>query len=82
MTVYARRYRHSLESLKWFLVWASAKTDDGGAIRAIADSCGEFMDDRTIEFSRVLGSLDDAANYVIPKSFVVYARKPLSWRAG
>ena len=82
MTVYARRYRHSLESLKWFLVWMSARTEDGGVIRAIADSCGDFMDDRTIEFSSVLGALDDAANYVIPKSFVVYARKPLSGRAG
>jgi len=82
MTVYARRYRHSLESLKWFLVWMSARTEDGGAIRTVADSCGDFMDDRTIEFSSVLGALDDAANYVIPKSFVVYARKPLSWRAG
>jgi ubiquinone/menaquinone biosynthesis C-methylase UbiE len=81
LTVYARRYRHSLEALRWFLVWMNVKARDGTLFKTISEACSSFVDERTVEFSRVVGSIDDVANYVIPKSFVVYARKPLSRRA-
>ena len=78
LRIYARRYRHSLESLRWLLIWTSV--DDNGAVRRISDTWEDFLTDRTVEDSGVLRFIDDIGNHVLPKSMVIYARKPVSGR--
>src|SRR4030042_1210277 len=45
LQIYARRYRHSLESLRWLLIWMSV--EDGGAVKSISDAWDDFLTDRT-----------------------------------
>ena len=78
LRTYARRYRHSLESLRWLLIWMSV--EDEGAVKSISDTWEDFLTDRTVEDSRVLRFIDDIGNHVLPKSMVLYARKPNSGR--
>lgn len=79
LQIYARRYRHSLESLRWLLIWMSV--EDGGAVKRISDTWEDFLTDRTVEDSAVLRFIDDIGNHVLPKSMVLYARKPNSGRS-
>jgi len=84
LRIYARRYRHSLESLRWFLIWMSVEDGGavGGAVKRLSDTWEDFLTDRTVEDSRVLRFIDDIGNHVLPKSMVVYARKPGSGGLG
>jgi len=78
LQIYTRRYRHSLESLRWLLIWMSV--EDEGAVKSISDTWEDFLTDRTVEDSAVLRFIDDIGNHVLPKSMVLYARKPNSGR--
>ena len=80
LQIYARRYRHSLESLRWFLIWASVENE--GVVKRVSDTWEDFLIDRTVEDSRLLRFIDDVGNHVLPKSMVLYARKPSSRRSG
>lgn len=71
-SVYARRYRHSLESPYWFL-WTGS--NEGSARWVLSNAWREFVDGRASEGSRLIARLEDAANHLVPKSVVFYARK-------
>jgi ubiquinone/menaquinone biosynthesis C-methylase UbiE len=70
--VYARRFRHSLETLYW-LLWLGAP--DGGLRRRLSAAWRDFVGERSAEGSHVLTRVEDAGNRVLPKSAVFYARK-------
>jgi len=72
-SVYARRYRHSLESPYWFL---SMGSNERSARRALSSGWREFVDGRASEGSRFMAWVEEAANHIVPKSAVFYARKP------
>ena len=57
--------------------------DEGGHIHKLRTyPMGDFLIDRTVEDSRLLRLIDDVGNHVLPKSMVLYARKPSSRRSG
>jgi SAM-dependent methyltransferase len=76
--VYARRYRHSLESPYWFL-WMGAK--EGSLRKRLSAAWRDFLDAKTAEGSHLLDRLEGAGNLILPKSLVVYARKVDEGRA-
>ncbi len=71
--VYAERRRHGLETPFWLL---AVGANGGGVRRGAAKAWRGFLDGRSAEGSRLLTRLESAANLVVPKSVVVYARKP------
>ena len=79
LTPYARRRRHSLESLYWLLLFAGGKPDSrGGAL----DLYEEFIERKTTEGSAALRWMERIGDRVLPKSLVVYCRKPVERRPG
>jgi len=70
--VYARRFRHSLETPYW-LLWLGAQ--DGGVRRRLSAAWKDFLGDRSAEGSHVLTRVEDVGNRILPKSAVFYARK-------
>jgi hypothetical protein len=70
--VYARRFRHSLETPYW-LLWLGAP--DGGARRRLSAAWKDFLDARSAESSHLLMRVEDMGNRILPKSAVFYARK-------
>jgi SAM-dependent methyltransferase len=75
--VYARRYRHSLESLYWFLLVGA----ENGSVRRLSAAWRRFLDEKTAEGSHLLGRIEGMGNFILPKSFVLYARKAGQGRA-
>lgn len=72
---YAVRYRHSLESLYWLV--AAFSGSDLAHPAALVRSLRSFLDSETGRGSRLINWLDRVGNNVLPKSVVIYARKPL-----
>ncbi len=70
--VYARRFRHSLETPYW-LLWLGAP--DGGVRRRLSAVWRDFLGDRSADGSHVIERVEDMGNRVLPKSAVFYARK-------
>jgi SAM-dependent methyltransferase len=70
--VYARRFRHSLETPYW-LLWLGAK--DGGVRRRLSAAWKDFLDERAAAGSHVLTRLETLGDSLLPKSAVFYARK-------
>jgi len=72
---YAVRYRHSLEVLYWLshIAFWSDWGEQGPVTRRLRDA----LDSQRARCSRVLSVLDDAGNRLLPKSIVVYSRRPL-----
>jgi ubiquinone/menaquinone biosynthesis C-methylase UbiE len=72
--VYARRFRHSLETPYW-LLWLGAK--DGGVRRRLAAAWKDFLGERAADGSHVLARVESFGDTVLPKSAVFYARKSI-----
>ncbi len=75
---YAVRYRHSLETLYWLshiAFWS-----DWGKQGPITRAFRRVLDSERARGSRIVTAIDDIGNRILPKSIVVYSRKPL--RAG
>jgi SAM-dependent methyltransferase len=70
--VYARRFRHSLETPYW-LLWLGAR--DGGLRRRLSAAWRDFLGERSAEGSHLLTRIEDGGNRILPKSAVFYARK-------
>jgi ubiquinone/menaquinone biosynthesis C-methylase UbiE len=76
LTPYAVRYRHSLETVYWLshiAFWS-----DWGKQGPITKRFRQLLDSGTARSLRAVTWLDDVGNRVLPKSIVVYARKPLA----
>jgi|GEM_PF-116153 len=72
---YAVRYRHSLETLYWLshvAFWS-----DWGKQGPITRVFRRALDSQRARQSRIVTALDDVGNRILPKSIVVYSRKPL-----
>lgn len=72
---YAVRYRHSLETAYWLshvAFWS-----DWGKQGPITSVFRRVLDSQQTRKSRIISALDDIGNRVLPKSIVVYSRKPL-----
>lgn len=72
---YAVRYRHSLETLYWLshiAFWS-----DWGKQGPITRVFRKALDSQRARKSRIVSALDDIGNRLLPKSIVVYSRKPL-----
>jgi hypothetical protein len=70
------RYRHSLETLYWLshiAFWS-----DWGKQGPITRVFRKALDSQRTRASRIVSALDDIGNRVLPKSIVVYSRKPMS----
>ncbi len=77
---YAVRYRHSLETVYWLshiAFWS-----DWGKQGPITRAFRNVLDSGRARQSRIVSALDDAGNRILPKSIVVYSRKPLHARDG
>jgi len=75
---YAVRYRHSLETLYWLshvAFWS-----DWGKQGPITGAFRRVLDSPRARASAIVSAIDDIGNRVLPKSIVVYSRKPA--RAG
>jgi SAM-dependent methyltransferase len=71
---FAVRYRHSLETLYWLshvAFWS-----DWGKQGPITRVFRRVLDSQTTRQSRIVTALDDIGNRILPKSIVVYSRKP------
>ncbi|MDP9238162.1 MAG: methyltransferase domain-containing protein [Chloroflexota bacterium] len=71
---YAVRYRHSLETLYWLshvAFWS-----DWGKQGPITGAFRRLLDSQRTRKSRIVSALDDIGNRILPKSIVVYSRKP------
>ena len=69
------RYRHSLETLYWLshiAFWS-----DWGKQGPITRVFRRALDSQRRAQSRIVTALDDIGNRILPKSIVVYSRKPL-----
>jgi ubiquinone/menaquinone biosynthesis C-methylase UbiE len=75
LTPYAVRYRHSLETLYWLshVAFWSEWGQQGPVTRFFRRA----LDSNVSRQSRVVTALDDIGNRILPKSIVVYSRKPL-----
>jgi ubiquinone/menaquinone biosynthesis C-methylase UbiE len=73
LEMYAQRFRHSLETPYW-LLWLGA--GEGGVRRRASAAWKDYLAVKSAEGSRTLAGLEGAGNLVLPKSAVVYARKP------
>jgi predicted SAM-dependent methyltransferase len=72
---YAVRYRHSLETMYWLshiAFWS-----DWGKQGPITRVFRRALDSQRGRESRIVSALDDIGNRILPKSIVVYSRKPL-----
>jgi hypothetical protein len=72
---YAVRYRHSLETLYWLshvAFWS-----DWGKQGPITRVFRRVLDSQATRQSRIVTAIDDIGNRILPKSIVVYSRKPL-----
>ena len=72
---YAVRYRHSLETLYWLL---RIGMHDEWKERPITKSFRRFLNARSTRNSAFFNRLEELGNYIIPKSIVLYGRKPNS----
>lgn len=73
---YAVRYRHSLETAYWLshvAFWS-----DWGKQGPITSVFRRVLDSQQTRKSRIVSALDDVGNRILPKSIVVYSRKPLA----
>lgn len=71
---YAVRYRHALETLYWLshiAFWS-----DWGKQGPITRVFRKALDSQRARKSAIVTALDDMGNRVLPKSIVVYSRKP------
>ncbi|MBI2724430.1 MAG: methyltransferase domain-containing protein [Chloroflexi bacterium] len=73
---YAVRYRHSLETLYWMshIAFWSEWGKQGPITRVFR----RVLDSQRTRRSRIVTVLDDIGNRALPKSIVVYSRKPLA----
>lgn len=72
---YAVRYRHSLETAYWLshiAFWS-----DWGKQGPITSAFRKILDSQRARGSKIITALDDIGNRALPKSIVVYSRKPL-----
>ncbi|HXF50060.1 MAG TPA: methyltransferase domain-containing protein [Dehalococcoidia bacterium] len=74
LTPYAIRYRHGLETLYWLV--HVLLHEDWGQLGPVAGALRRFLDSPRSRESALVNALDDVANRLLPKSIVVYARKP------
>lgn len=74
VTPYAVRYRHGLETLYWLV--HVLLHEDWGELGPVARALRRFLDSPRTRASALMNGLDDVANRLLPKSIVVYARKP------
>jgi hypothetical protein len=72
---YAVRYRHSLETVYWLI---RIGMHDEWRERPVTKSFRRFLDARSTRHSTFFNRLEELGNYVIPKSIVLYGRKPNS----
>ena len=73
---YAVRYRHALETMYWLshiAFWS-----DWGKQGPITRVFRQALDSTRARQSKIVTLLDDIGNRILPKSIVVYSRKPLS----
>ena len=73
---YAVRYRHSLETVYWLshvAFWS-----DWGKQGPITGAFRRILDSQSARKSRIVSAIDDLGNRVLPKSIVVYSRKPVA----
>ena len=70
---FARRRRHSLESLYWLLAFALG---EGAPESRISSAWEDFVERKTQEDSRALRFVERIGDRVLPKSLVIYASKP------
>jgi ubiquinone/menaquinone biosynthesis C-methylase UbiE len=72
---YAVRYRHSLETLYWLshVAFWSEWGQQGPITRVFRRA----LDSTRARQSSIISALDDIGNRILPKSIVVYSRKPL-----
>jgi len=76
---YAVRYRHSLETVYWLshvAFWS-----DWGKQGPITSAFRRILDSQRARRSAIVTALDDIGNRILPKSIVVYSRKPLHERS-
>jgi len=76
---YAVRYRHSLETIYWLshvAFWS-----DWGKQGPITSVFRRILDSQRARQSSIVTALDDIGNRILPKSIVVYSRKPLHERS-
>jgi SAM-dependent methyltransferase len=76
---YAVRYRHSLETVYWLshvAFWS-----DWGKQGPITSAFRRILDSQRARQSAIITALDDVGNRILPKSIVVYSRKPLHERS-
>jgi SAM-dependent methyltransferase len=76
---YAVRYRHSLETVYWLshvAFWS-----DWGKQGPITSAFRRILDSKRARESGIITALDDIGNRILPKSIVVYSRKPLHERS-
>ncbi len=72
---YAVRYRHSLETVYWLshiAFWS-----DWGKQGPVTRAFRNLLDSSRARGSKIVTTIDDIGNRVLPKSIVVYSRKPL-----
>lgn len=72
---YAVRYRHSLETVYWLM---RIGMRDGWKERPVTRSFRRFLDARSTRHSAFFNRVEELGNYIIPKSIVLYSRKPNS----
>lgn len=77
---YAVRYRHGLETAYWLV--HVLLHEDWGRQGPLARAVRRFLDSPRTRASALLNALDDTINRLLPKSIVVYARKPRPTGAG
>jgi len=73
---YAVRYRHSLETAYWLshvAFWS-----DWGKQGPITGALRKWLDSGRARQSRIVTAMDHIGNRILPKSIVVYSRKPRS----
>jgi SAM-dependent methyltransferase len=77
---YAVRYRHSLETLYWLshVAFWSEWGQQGPITRVFRRA----LDSPRTRASDIVSAIDDIGNRILPKSIVVYSRKPLHPRSG
>ena len=76
---YAVRYRHSLETAYWLshiAFWS-----DWGKQGPVTSAFRRILDSQRARQSSIVTALDDIGNRILPKSIVVYSRKPLHERS-
>ena len=71
---YAVRYRHSLETVYW--LGHVAFWSEWGKQGPITGAFRRALDSTRARRSRIVTLLDDIGNRILPKSIVVYSRKP------